>query len=88
MDGFAALLASATPVGAPAPSESGGFTGNSVSSSQKGNMFCVSCIVDVNVCGGLIGSGGTFCARPAGVCETKAHKQTRYSFGESDSLLS
>jgi hypothetical protein len=82
-----AAASSASPVGARGPSESGGgSTGNNDSSEKRGNMFCVSCIVDSQVCGGSIGAGGTFCARPAGVCETKSHKQTRHEFGKTDAF--
>jgi hypothetical protein len=85
MNEFSALLAAASspPVRRGAPSESGGYTGNA---SLSSSVFCVSCIVDVAVCGGRIGAGGTFCVRPAGVCEVKSHKLARHDFGPDDSF--
>ena len=38
-----------------------------------GIMFCVSSIMNKDVCGGRIRAGGTFWARSSGECKVKSH---------------
>ena len=45
-----------------------------------GNAFCVSSLMNKDVCGGGIGAGGTFCSRSAGACKVKSHQLTCHEF--------